>query len=377
MNRKITAFLEAWKDGPHRMPLLLEGARHVGKTYAVLEFGRTHYDNVAYINFELHPELAEIFESNITPEYLIPRLSLAARQTICRGATLIVLDEVQCGGRALASLKYFKENAPEYHVIAIASLLGVAKWREHFSFPVGTVDRKTMHPMDLEEFMLALGRGDVVEAIRKAYQTDKPLPSVLHDMAMQIWCQYLAVGGMPACVAHFAETGDHLLVRHLQDTILASYREDMGKYSTPGETQKKRLLWDSVPEQLAKENNRFRYALVKQGRRLTMLDHAVALLCEAGIASRVYRVSEGKKPLDSYVDRGAFKLYSADHGLLAAQRKLAPAEILYMREKSRVQERIDPFLCGLVENTVAMQLQQNGLRTHYWYPKGDAQSVLN
>lgn len=137
MNRKITAFLEAWKDSPRRMPLLLEGARHVGKTYTVLEFGRTHYDNVAYLNFELHPELAKIFESNITPEYLIPRLSLAAKQTICRGATQIVLDEVQCGGRALTSLKYFKEKTPEYHVIAIGSLLGVAKWREHFSFPVG------------------------------------------------------------------------------------------------------------------------------------------------------------------------------------------------------------------------------------------------
>lgn len=233
-----------------------------------------------------------------------------------------------------------------------------------------------MYPMDLEEFMMALGRRDIVEEIRKAYQTDKPLSSIVHDLAMQIWCQYLAVGGMPACVAHFVETRDHLLVRHLQDTILASYRDDMGKFSTSAETKKKRLLWDSIPEQLAKESSRFQYALVKQGRRLTMLDHAVELLCEAGIAYRVYRVSEGKKPLDCYVDIGAFQLYSADPGLLAAQRNLAPAEILYMREKSRIQEKVDPFLCGLVENYVAVQLQQNGLRTRYWYPKGGAQYVF-
>ena len=186
MYRKIMRFLEAWKEDEHRKPLVLQGARQVGKTYSVLEFGRTCYENVAYFNFETNPKLNETFEEDISPDYLIPILSHIAGQTIVKEKTLIVFDEVQLCERALTSLKYFCENAPEYHIIALGSLLGVAVNRARFSFPVGKVDMKTLYPMDMEEFMLALGEETLVKEIKKSFDTDKPLPAALHETAMQL-----------------------------------------------------------------------------------------------------------------------------------------------------------------------------------------------
>ena len=229
MYRKIMSFLEAWKDSEHRKPLILQGARQVGKTYSILEFGRTCYENVAYFNFETNPKLNETFEENISPDYLIPILSHIAGQTIVKEKTLIVFDEVQLCERALTSLKYFCEDAPDYHIIVAGSLLGVAVNRAKFSFPVGKVDMKTLYPMDMEEFMIACGESALVEQIKKCFAEDKPLPSALHDAAMQLYRQYLIVGGMPECVMQFVETKDYILVRHTQDTILASYLNDMSK----------------------------------------------------------------------------------------------------------------------------------------------------
>ena len=190
MDRKIMAYLESWKENPHRKPLILQGARQVGKTWSILEFGRTHYDNVAYFNFETNPKLNETFDENISPDYLIPILSHIAGQTIVKDKTLIVFDEVQLCERALTSLKYFCEDAPEYHIIVAGSLLGVAVNRAKFSFPVGKVDMKTLYPMDVEEFMLAMGEGALVERIKECFRTDTPMPSALHDAAMQLYRQY-------------------------------------------------------------------------------------------------------------------------------------------------------------------------------------------
>lgn len=229
MYRKIISFLEAWKESKYRKPLILQGARQVGKTYSILEFGRNCYENVAYFNFETTPRLNETFEEDIRPEYLIPILSHIAGQTIIREKTLIVFDEVQLCERALASLKYFYENAPDYHILAAGSLLGVAVNRANFSFPVGKVELKTLYPMDMEEFMLAIGEKALVEQIKESFHTDTPLPSALHQKAMQLYRQYLVVGGMPECVMLFANTGDYILVRHIQNTILASYLNDMSK----------------------------------------------------------------------------------------------------------------------------------------------------
>ena len=257
MYRKIAEFLENWKESEHRKPLILQGARQVGKTYSILEFGRTNYENVAYFNFETNPKLNETFEENISPDYLIPILSHIAGQTIIREKTLIVFDEVQLCERALTSLKYFCEDAPDYHIIVAGSLLGVAVNRAKFSFPVGKVDMKTLYPMDMEEFMLAMGEDSLVEKIRECFETDSPMPSALHDAAMQLYRQYLVVGGMPECVMLFKETRDYILVRHTQDTILASYLNDMSKYNNLNEIKKTRLAYDNITVQLSKRNTRF------------------------------------------------------------------------------------------------------------------------
>ena len=360
MYRKIMKFLETWKENKHRKPLILQGTRQVGKTYSILEFGRTYYENVAYFNFETNPKLNATFEENISPEYLIPILSHIAGQTIVREKTLIVFDEMQLCERALTSLKYFCEDAPDYHIIAAGSLLGGAVNREKFSFPVGKVDMKTLYPMDMEEFLLALGEEKLVEQIKQSFQTDTPMPSALHDAAMQLYRQYLVVGGMPECVMQFAETKDYILVRHTQDTILASYLNDMSKYNNLNEIKKTRLTYDNVTVQLSKKNTRFQYKLLKKGGRASEFENAIEWLCLSGIVSQVYRVEQIKKPLENYRDIDAFKIYVSDLGLLCAKKDLVANDVLYMVEE------LNDFKGGMTENYVNVQLTINEYRTYYW-----------
>ncbi len=360
MERKIMGFLETWKENAHRKPLILQGARQVGKTYSILAFGRAYYENVAYFNFETNPRLNETFAESISPDYLIPILSHIAGQTIVKEKTLIVFDEVQLCERALTSLKYFCEDAPEYHIVALGSLLGVAVNRAQFSFPVGKVDMKTLYPMDMEEFMLALGEGELAARIKECFRTDTPLPSALHDAAMRLYRQYLVVGGMPECVLQFAETKDYILVRHTQDTILASYLNDMSKYNTLNEIKKTRLAYDNITVQLSKKNTRFQYKLIKKGGRASEFENAIEWLCLSGIVSRVYKVEQIKKPLENYRDIDAFKIYVSDLGLLCAKKDLAANDVLYMVDE------LSDFKGGMAENYVHVQLSINGYRTYYW-----------
>ncbi|MDY6280892.1 MAG: ATP-binding protein, partial [Roseburia faecis] len=334
--------------------------RQVGKTYSILEFGRTCYENVAYFNFETNPKLNETFAENISPDYLIPILSHIAGQTIIREKTLIVFDEVQLCERALTSLKYFCEDAPEYHIIVAGSLLGVAVNRTRFSFPVGKVDMKTLYPMDMEEFMLAMGEEQLVELIKKCFQTDTPMPAALHDAAMQLYRQYLVVGGMPECVMQFIQTKDYILVRNTQNTILASYLNDMSKYNNLSEIKKTRLAYDNITIQLSKKNTRFQYKLIKKGGRASEFENAIEWLCLSGIVSQVYKVEQIKKPLENYRDIDAFKVYVSDLGLLCAKKGLMANDILYM-----VKE-LDDFKGGMTENYVNVQLSINGYHMYYW-----------
>ena len=340
--------------------MIIMGARQVGKTYSILEFGRTCYENVAYFNFETNPKLNETFAENISPDYLIPILSHIAGQTIIREKTLIVFDEVQLCERALTSLKYFCEDAPEYHIIVAGSLLGVAVNRTRFSFPVGKVDMKTLYPMDMEEFMLAMGEEQLVELIKKCFQTDTPMPAALHDAAMQLYRQYLVVGGMPECVMQFIQTKDYILVRNTQNTILASYLNDMSKYNNLSEIKKTRLAYDNITVQLSKKNTRFQYKLIKKGGRASEFENAIEWLCLSGIVSQVYKVEQVKKPLENYRDIDAFKIYVSDLGLLCAKKELLANDILYM-----VKE-LDDFKGGMAENYVNVQLSINGYHTYYW-----------
>jgi hypothetical protein len=353
-------FLKNWKESSHRKPLILQGARQVGKTYAILEFGRNHYENVAYFNFETNPKLNETFEENINPDYLIPILSHIAGQTIVKEKTLIVFDEVQLCERALTSLKYFCEDAPDYHIIVAGSLLGVAVNRATFSFPVGKVDIKTLYPMDMEEFMIAMGEQTLVEQIKKSFASDTPLPSALHDAAMQLYRTYLVVGGMPECVMQFTQTKNYILVRHTQDTILASYLNDMSKYNNLNEIKKTRLTYDNITVQLSKKNTRFQYKLIKKGGRASEFENAIEWLTLSGIVSQVYKVEQIKKPLENYRDIDTFKIYVSDLGLLCAKKDLSANDILYMVEE------LNDFKGGMTENYVEAQLTINGYKTYYW-----------
>ena len=360
MYRKIMRFLESWKESEHRKPLILQGARQVGKTYSILEFGRTHYENLAYFNFETNPKLNETFDEDISPDYLIPILSRISGQTIVKEKTLIVFDEVQLCERALTSLKYFCEDAPDYHIIVAGSLLGVAVNRATFSFPVGKVDMKTMYPMDMEEFMIAMGEEALVEQIRTCFDTNTQMPSALHDAAMKLYRQYLVTGGMPECVLQFTQTQNYILVRNTQATILESYLNDMSKYNTSNEIKKTRLTYDSITVQLSKKNTRFQYKLIKKGGRAAEFENAIEWLSLSGIVSQVHRVEQIKKPLENYRDIDAFKIYVSDLGLLCAKKDLLADDILYMTDE------LDDFKGGMTENYVNVQLTINGYKTYYW-----------
>jgi hypothetical protein len=360
MYRKISLFLKDWKSSPRRKPLVIQGARQVGKTYSILEFGRTHYENVAYFNFERNAKLKEAFDENISPAYLIPLLSHLSGQTIVKEKTLVVFDEVQLCERALTSLKYFCEEAPEYHIIAAGSLLGVAVNRAAFSFPVGKVDMKTMYPMDLEEFFAAMGDAPIARQIRECFNANIPMPSVLHDSAMLRYRQYLVVGGMPECVAQFSETGDYILVRNTQSMILSNYLDDMSKYNQKTEIQKTRLTYNNITVQLSKKNTRFQYKLLKKGGRAAEFENAVEWLCLSGIITQVYRTERPRKPLEDNKDIDAFKIYMSDLGLLCAKKDLAAQDVLYMSDE------IAYFKGGMTENYVNFHLIANGYRTYYW-----------
>lgn len=360
MYRKITEYLTKWKSSPYRKPLILQGARQVGKTYSVLEFGREQYENVAYLNFQTSPNLMKTFEESIEPTFLIPILSRLTNQTIIKEKTLIVFDEVQLCERALTSLKYFCENAPEYHIIASGSLLGVAVNREQFSFPVGKVDMKILYPMDMEEFLLAYGEKDLVFQIKKCFENDTPMPAVLHEAALSYYRQYLVVGGMPDCVNKYLETKDLILVRHTQNMILESYLNDMSKYNNANEIKKTRLVYDNITVQLSRKNTRFQYKLIKMGARASEFENAIEWLYLSGIVSRIYRVENIKKPLGNYRDIDSFKIYVSDIGLLCAKKEIVPEDVLYLSSE------LNDFKGGMVENYVCNQLTSNGYTNYYW-----------
>ena len=360
MYRKIMTFLKDWKGSPYRKPLILQGARQVGKTYSILEFGRECYENVAYFNFETNPGLARTFDESIEPKDLLPILSRLANQTIIKGKTLIVFDEVQLCERALTSLKYFCENAPEYHIVVAGSLLGVAVNREKFSFPVGKVDMKTLFPMDIEEFLRACGEDGLVDQIRRCFDSNTAMPFALHDAALKYYRQYLVVGGMPDCVKNYLETKDFHLLRHNQDMLLASYLHDMSKYNSANEIKKTRLVYDNITVQLSRQNTRFQYKLIKKGARAAEFENAIEWLVLSGIVTRIYRAEKPWKPLENYRDLDSFKIYVSDVGLLCAKKEVVVEDVVYLSNE------LDDFKGGLAENYVCGQLSANGYRCYYW-----------
>ena len=358
MERKLMDRLRAWKENPRRMPLLLDGARQVGKTYTALTFGKEQYKNTVYFNMEDSSEIQAIFERDFNIGRLIRELSVKAGATIFPGDTLIIFDEIQACERALTSLKYFCENGPEYHIIAAGSLLGVALKRERFSFSVGKVDRLTLYPLDFEEFLWAVGQKPMAEMIREAYQGFTPLS--LHDTALDLYREYLVTGGMPQPVRTFVETRDFNFVLASQKALNDAYIADMAKYAAPQETVRIMAAWGSIPAQLSKENRKFQYRVIKSGARAHDYEMPLQWLEAAGVINRCVRVSEGRVPLTAFADPGAFKIYMADTGLLCSRFDIAASLVL------SGDHRMDGFKGALTENYIMQALVTAGIQPYYW-----------
>ncbi|MGC3977932.1 MAG: AAA family ATPase [Paludibacteraceae bacterium] len=366
MQRKLLQQLLAWKNSEKRLPLLLEGARQVGKTY-LLEtlFGKEYYKNVIRVNFEkADSELLALFEGNIGPRRIIDYLSLKFSKLITPNDTLLIFDEIQELPRALTSLKYFAEDTPEIHIVATGSLLGIAL-HGGTSFPVGKVERFRLFPMDLEEFYWAFSKQNQTNEAHQAVKNlQKPL---IESDFRDLFQQYLAVGGMPAAVKEWVESKDIRKVEMVLKNILADYKDDFSKHTTNAESRKIGNLWRSVPQQFAKENHKFAYKTVEQSARGRDYAFALDWLLDAGLIYKIDLVIHGDKlPLSFYADNSDFKIYSLDVGLL---RQLAglPASVVIGDENIWSN-----FGGAFAENFVLQQLHSLGFdQAYYWASNAD------
>lgn len=358
MKRKIYDYLLQWKEKADRKPLIVNGARQVGKTYILQEFGQQEYDNYVIVNLETDKALVEKFEESITPRSLIQYLESAHSQRIIPGKTLIIIDEIQASERALTSLKYFCEQAPEFHVVAAGSLLGVAINRKQFSFPVGKVDEITLFPMDFEEFLWANNRSMLAHTIREHYLSNEPLD--VHSIAVDLYNKYLIVGGMPAAVKEFIATDSFVAIADMQNRILNEYIADMAKYAEPATSIKIRACYESIPAQLAKENRKFQYSVVQRGGSSTIFGESIEWLKYAGVILKCQKTTQGTMPVKVYVDLSDFKLYMADVGMLTMQSGIATQAILSPLDIE------NPFLGAIAENYVAQALANNLITLLYW-----------
>ncbi len=358
MKRKILDQLIKWKNKSGRMPLIINGARQVGKSYILQEFGRNEFDNYIIVNLETDKALVEKFEEHITPVPIIQYLESAHSQRIIPGKTLIILDEIQASERALTSLKYFCEQTPEYHVVAAGSLLGVAINRKKYSFPVGKVDEMTLFPMDFEEYLWALGKEELTQAIRTHYASNAPLN--VHSMAIELYNQYLIVGGMPAAVKEFIATNSFVAVADIQNRILNEYIADMAKYAEAATSVKIRACYESIPAQLAKENHKFQYSVIQKGGSVTLFGESIEWLKYAGIVLKCQKTSQGTMPIKVHVDLSDFKLYMSDVGMLTMQSGIVAQAILSPLETDHT------FIGAIAENYVAQAFAANLIPLFYW-----------
>lgn len=358
VKRKVENLLLLWKQKKNKMPLIVNGARQVGKTYILREFGERNYKNTVYVNLETNTNVASVFQEDISPERIVRYLEAFVGVPIVPQETLIIFDEIQSCERALTSLKYFCEETPEYDVVAAGSLLGVAINREKFSYPVGKVDSITMYPLDFEEFLWANDEEMLGREIREHYVDGSPMPEVLHKKAIDLYRSYLITGGMPAVVNEFLDTGKLILVSDIQSKILNDYIADMSKYASNSESVKIRACYNSIPAQLAKENHKFQYKVVQKGGSATLFGAYIEWLNYAGVVIKCQKIEHAMMPISVYSDLSSFKLYMGDTGLLVAKSGIAQQTILLGEGNL--------FMGAVTENYVAQALAANGYYLYYW-----------
>ena len=367
MERNVLDELKRWKQSEWRKPLVIQGARQVGKTWIMREFGRREYQHTAYLSFVDTPHAASIFEGGYDVEGVMQAISLMTGVPVEPGNTLVVLDEIQECERALNALKFLRENAPQYHIMAAGSLLGVAVRQRQMSFPVGQVDFLHLHPLNFREFLAALGEENLVETLEKA---NEKLLRVIHGKLVNRLKEYLYVGGMPEVVSIYARSRDFSEVRRVQLQIIQGYENDFSKYTAPRDVPRIHAVWNSVPIQLARENRKFVYKYLGEGARAREYEMAVEWLILCGLLHRVRRISKPGVPLAAYESPNAFKLYGIDCGLLGA---MAGLDSRSMVENNAIFEE---FKGALTEQFVLQELlSSTDWKLAYWEPENGMAEV--
>ena len=357
MKRQEMEYLKRWKKSVNRKPLIIRGARQVGKTWLMKEFGRQEYKEYAYVNFESNAVLKTLFADNFDIKRILTAIGIETGVTAEPENTLIILDEIQEAAGALTALKYFQENTPEYHVISAGSLLGVALHHQT-SFPVGKVDFLDMYPFSFTEFLEALNEKPLADLLKSQ---DWTLIKSFKSRYTELLKQYYYIGGMPEAILSFSQNTDFSEVRAIQKRILIAYEQDFSKHAPHDIVPRIRLLWNSIPAQLAKENRKFIYGIIRQGARAKDYELAMAWLIDCGLVHKVNNVTKPAIPLKAYEDFGAFKLFLVDVGLLAAMTDL---DVKTLLEGNIIFEE---FKGALTEQYVLQQLiAQKEAPIYYW-----------
>lgn len=366
MRREIINDLIKWKKSKNRKPLIIHGARQVGKTYIVKEFGKLYYDNLIYVNFETNKELSSQIEDSIDALYIINKLELFYGEKIIPGKTLIFFDEIQANERALTSLKYFCEDANEYHIIAAGSLLGIAINRKNYSFPVGKIKMINMYPISFKEFLISIGRENLIEEIQNHFNNNLRMDNDIHQLCLRLYRTYLVVGGMPEAVQIYLDEQKIISSIDVQAEILDSYERDMTKYADNSLSNRIISAFDSIPVQLAKDNPKFQYKVISKGGTSTIFGEAILWLKNSGIVNQVYKANP-ELPLEMHKDLASFKLYMSDVGLFVNKAKYP----LYQIDLDTVPTMI--AMGPLTEHYVANELRINGYDLYYWESSGKAE----
>lgn len=366
MKREIISDLIKWKESENRKPLIIHGARQVGKTYIVKQFGKENYDNLIYVNFETNKELSAQISDSIDAKYVISKLELFYGEKIIPGKTLIFFDEIQASERALTSLKYFCEDTPEYHIIAAGSLLGIAINRENYSFPVGKVQMINMYPLSFKEFLIAVGRENLVDEIQKHFDNDERLDNAIHELCLKLYRIYLVVGGMPEVIETYLTEQKTIAAIDVQAEILESYERDMTKYANNSLSNKIISAFDSIPMQLAKDNKKFQYKVISKGGSSSIFGDAISWLKNSGIVNQVNKAT-AELPLEMHKDLTSFKLYMSDVGLFVNKARYP----LYQIDLSEQPTMIS--MGPLTEHYVANELRIKGYKLYYWESNGKAE----
>ena len=367
MERYAMKQLEEWYNRKNRKPLILKGARQVGKTWLMKEFGRNHFKYTAYVNFDNNKNMANVFEGDYDIGRILMAINIETGVKIHPKETLIIFDEIQESPKAIASLKYFCEEAPEYAVIAAGSLLGVAI-HKGISFPVGKVDTLDLNPLSFREFLLAVGQEGLVRLIE---DMDIPLIENFREKYIEWLKKYYFIGGMPEVVSSFVEERDFTEVRRLQKRIIEMYEADFSKHTTANELPRIRMVWNSIPMQLAKENKKFFFGKIKEGARAKDFEIAIEWLLDCGLIKKVYNVSKPAMPLKAYTEFSAFKLYLLDVGLLAAMSELDAKSIL---DGNAI---FVEFKGALTEQYVLQQLIADTEYTPYYYSETKSEGEID